>query len=105
MSVDCVQPEARAEMDETWEYDYEEAKEFVGASASATKALGYFEVIHHICPTFTGSHIWWRTWVGLTWEVPSAGGCYCCYLLPKQVEPSQIKVNPTQVRHQMCHPV
>ena len=32
-------------MDETWDYDYEESKEFVAASASATKALGYFEVI------------------------------------------------------------
>ena len=45
MSVNCVQPEARTEMDETWDYDYEQSKEFVGASASATKALGYFEVI------------------------------------------------------------
>ena len=45
MSVNCVQPEARTEMDETWDYDYEESKEFVGASASATKALGYLEVI------------------------------------------------------------
>ena len=45
MSVSGVQPEARAEMDETWDYDYEESKEFVGASASATKALGYLEVI------------------------------------------------------------
>ena len=45
VSVSGVQPEARAEMDETWDYDYEESKEFVGASASATKALGYFEVI------------------------------------------------------------
>ena len=42
--MNCVQPEARTEMDETWDYDYEESKEFVGASASATKALGYFEV-------------------------------------------------------------
>ena len=45
VSVSGVQPEARAEMDETWDYDYEESKEFVAASASATKALGYFEVI------------------------------------------------------------
>ena len=45
MSVSGVQPEARTEMDETWDYDYEESKEFVAASASATKALGYFEVI------------------------------------------------------------
>ena len=31
---------------------------------------------------------------------------WCSYLLPKQDgETSQIKVNPTQVRHQMCHPV
>ena len=37
---------------------------------------------------------------------PPAGGSYCSYLLPKQDgETSQIKVNPSQVRHQMGHPV
>ena len=50
----------------------------------------------------------WRTWVGLTliWDVPRLVGRYCSYLLPKQAGGTpQIKVNPTQVRHQMCHPV
>ena len=56
----------------------------------------------------TGWPIWWRIWVGLTWiwGVLLAGGRYCSYTLPKQDGgTSQIKVNPTQVRHQMGHPV
>ena len=33
-------------------------------------------------------------------------GRYCSYLLPKEDGvTSQIKVNKTKVRHQMCHPV
>jgi len=56
----------------------------------------------------TGWPICWRTWVGLTsiWDVPRLVGRYCSYLLPKQVGGTpQIKVNPTQVRQQMGHPV
>ena len=52
--------------------------------------------------------MWWRTWVGLTyiWGVPRLVGRYCSYLLPKQDGgTSQIKVNKTQVCHQMGHPV
>ena len=47
-------------------------------------------------------------WVGLTliWDVPRLAGRYCSYLLPKQAGgTSQIKVNPTEVRQEMCHPV
>ena len=47
-------------------------------------------------------------WVGLTliWDVPRLVGRYCSYLLPKQAGGTpQIKVNPTQVRQQMSHPV
>ena len=46
-------------------------------------------------------------WVDLQIRgVPPAGGRYCSYLLPQQDGgTSQIKVNPTQVRHQMGHPV
>ena len=47
-------------------------------------------------------------WVGLTliWDVPRLVGRFCSYLLPKQDgETPQIKVNPTQVRQQMGHPV
>ena len=40
------------------------------------------------------------------WDVPRLVGRYCSYLLPKQagVTP-QIKVNRTEVRQEMCHPV
>ena len=42
----------------------------------------------------------------MIWGVPPAGGRYCSYLMPKQDGgTSQIKVNPTQVRHQISHPV
>ena len=47
-------------------------------------------------------------WVGLTliWDVPRLVGRYCSYLLPKQAGgTSQIKVNPTDVRQEMCHTV
>ena len=47
---------------------------------------------------------------GLGWlrfgEFSRLVGLYCSYLLPKQDGgTSQIKVNPTQVRHQISHPV
>ena len=47
-------------------------------------------------------------WVGLIliWDVPRLVGRYCSYLLPKQAgRTPQIKVNPTEVRQEMCHPV
>ena len=47
-------------------------------------------------------------WVGLTliWDVPRLVGRYCSYLLPKQAGGTpQIKVIPTEVRQEMCHPV
>ena len=59
----------------------------------------------HIC---TGWGISLRTWVGLTWiwRVPRLVGRYCSYLLPKHDGGTfQIKVNPTQVRGEMPHPV
>jgi hypothetical protein len=47
VSVNAVQPEARQEMDETWDYDYEESKGFVGGSSAAAAAMGYLEVRTH----------------------------------------------------------
>ena len=47
-------------------------------------------------------------WVGLTliWDVSRLVGRYCSYLLPKQAGGTpQIKVNPSEVRQEMCHPV
>ena len=49
-----------------------------------------------------------RTWVGLSLilGVPPDGGRYCSYLLPMQDGGAfLIKVNPTQVRQEMGHPV
>ena len=47
-------------------------------------------------------------WVGLTliWDVPRLVGRYCRYVLPKQDGGTpQIKINSTEVRQEMCHPV
>ena len=47
-------------------------------------------------------------WVGLIliWDVPRLVGRYSSYLLPNQAGGTpQIKFNPTEARHEMCHPI
>ena len=50
----------------------------------------------------------WVVGLTLIWDVTRLVGRYCSYLLPKQAggnQSPQIKVNPTEVRQEMCHPV
>ena len=65
--------------------------------------------------SYTGWPISWRTWVGLTliWEVPpSCPAAQPVLLISHQPRQNQaeggkakIKVNPTEVHQEMCHPV